>query len=214
MEGPFQPEPVEEPTEVEWFAERLWPWEGQSRVGQWIPEGFERYARIAHEGWFRRSAVAKLAVILAEATTSPDASWYAVWDGYGGLEAIRRRAVEISPRLSASGRRYLLFRVPVQGAKDFGIDSFVHPLVRHRWWMRYVPARFWQPTERRPVFHPPSFWWPEDRAWFLSNEIDAESAYVGGPRSLVDRLRADPHLEVFPASLEDPLDVFRPTEAP
>jgi hypothetical protein len=41
-------EPVGNASAVAWFGERLWRWEGLPRVGQFIPEGFERYARLLH----------------------------------------------------------------------------------------------------------------------------------------------------------------------
>ena len=44
-------EPVSHAEAVSWFAERLWPWEGLLRIGHFIPEGFERYARLLHPAY-------------------------------------------------------------------------------------------------------------------------------------------------------------------
>lgn len=52
----------------------------------------------------------------------------------------------------------------------------------------------------------PAFWWPDDRAWFVSTEIDAQSTYVAGRAELIDRLLATDGLEVYPAALDDPFD--------
>src|SRR5205823_9620956 len=50
---------------------------------------------------------------------------------------------------------------------------------------------------------PPSFWWPQDRAWFVFSEIDLHCTYVGGTAALVERIVADSDLEAFPANLDD-----------
>jgi hypothetical protein len=46
-------------------------------------------------------------------------------------------------------------------------------------------------------FRSPALWWPEDRAWLIHTEIDALSTYVGGPRTMVDRLVGEQVLESF-----------------
>jgi hypothetical protein len=40
----------------------------------------------------------------------------------------------------------------------------------------------------RPTFigRAPSFWWPGDRAWFVSTDIDFPCTYVGGTRRLFE----------------------------
>ncbi len=58
----------------------------------------------------------------------------------------------------------------------------------------------------RALDAPPSFWWPADRAWFVSTDIDASSTYVGGSNALVEQLIAESTLEVFRANLDDPYD--------
>jgi hypothetical protein len=50
----------------------------------------------------------------------------------------------------------------------------------------------------------PSFWWPEDRRWFVATPGHMSTTYVGGSRRLVDRLLlADGRLEAFPAEASD-----------
>jgi hypothetical protein len=46
-------------------------------------------------------------------------------------------------------------------------------------------------------FHSPALWWPYDRAWFVHTEIEASSTYLGGLRSMVDRLVGEQVLECF-----------------
>jgi hypothetical protein len=49
----------------------------------------------------------------------------------------------------------------------------------------------------------PSFWWPEDRRWFVATPGRMSTTYLGGSRCLVDRLLADGRLEAFPAEASD-----------
>jgi hypothetical protein len=49
----------------------------------------------------------------------------------------------------------------------------------------------------------PSFWWPEDRRWFVATPGHMSTTYLGGSRRLVDRLLADGRLEAFPAEASD-----------
>jgi hypothetical protein len=39
-------------------------------------------------------------------------------------------------------------------------------------------------------------WWPADRAWFVTTDIDLVTTYVGGSRACIAGLAADPELEV------------------
>jgi hypothetical protein len=49
----------------------------------------------------------------------------------------------------------------------------------------------------------PSFWWPDDRRWFVTTPEHLSTTYLGGSRSLVDRLLADGRLEAFRAKASD-----------
>ncbi|HJP65682.1 MAG TPA: hypothetical protein VKA30_05190 [Actinomycetota bacterium] len=120
----------------------------------------------------------RLTQLLETETSAPERVWFLVWSGYGSILA--RGAFDLSKPLRSSGRSYVLRR----GA----IDSLVH-------------------EEPGPhISESPSFWWPDDRAWFVSTDIDTLSTYVGGGRSLVSRLLADDLLEAFPAELDDRFD--------
>jgi len=46
-------------------------------------------------------------------------------------------------------------------------------------------------------------WWPEDRAWFVSTEVDFAWSYLGGSRALVDEILVDPRLETFVVDRSD-----------
>lgn len=250
-------EPVSHAEAVSWFAKRLWPWEGVLRVGHFIPEGFERHARLLHPAyhhqdgevpWSRvaewsgrelhptvnfedlatredgrhwssegaagpdeelsRSLCAHLSTILAQFTKTQDRSWFCLWVGYGDIK-LDQPAIEITPRISSSGRRYFLFRGPVKAVANLEFPNAAQPLRATGPWHGGSDE-----TILPPAFHSPNFWWPEDRAWFLSTEIDGPSTYIGGSEGLIARLLADTNLEVLSASVDDPFEGVHPGSGP
>jgi hypothetical protein len=200
------------------------PW---SRVAEWSDQGlhstalFEDLAQRVDGGrWpgsspdtgeLARSVCAHLAGIFEEFTTTPGESWYCVWFGWGDLAEADEAAVEITKRITHSGRRYFLYRGPVAAVTDL---RFPHPTGRGlRSWTPITepsPTPRGAPTGEGELYHSPSFWWPEDRAWFLSTEVHAESTYIGGSARLIERLLEDPNLEALPARPEDPFDGIHP----
>src|SRR3954451_15959459 len=50
----------------------------------------------------------------------------------------------------------------------------------------------------------PNLWWPNDREWFVSTEVDGLSTYVGGRASMIDALMASSKIEAVPATLDSP----------
>jgi hypothetical protein len=256
----IDPTRVKDPAPLEWWAGRVVS--GPS-VRSWMPDVFERYARILHPAhmweaaadgvvtrpvpwkdvsawsgkplhgtssihdlaqrddgasWDRQGGslpqdgqleppyLDRLTEVLAEASSTPEVLWLLVWYGYGrpvtyaiaepgsqvGAGPSRRRSrlprkdldpdtiMEINPTWAGSGRRYFLHRGSIE---------------------RSSRAR-----GRSMLEEPPSFWWPADRAWFVSTDIDSSSTYVGGASALIDQLIAHELLEVFPADLDDPYD--------
>ncbi|MCY4128886.1 MAG: hypothetical protein OXG15_06545 [Gammaproteobacteria bacterium] len=45
--------------------------------------------------------------------------------------------------------------------------------------------------------------WAHDRTWWITNDIDLDTTYIGGSKKLVEGLLASDDLEVWPAELED-----------
>jgi hypothetical protein len=116
-----------------------------------------------------------LATILQAHTTTPDACWFALWDGYGdlGLSSDGGPA-----RLHLPGRSYLLYTGPVTAATAFA-------------------------TPGAP--HAPTLWWPADRAWFVGSDVDLDSSYVGGTEATIDQLLRQPDIEALPTSADTQL---------
>lgn len=119
---------------------------------------------------------------LAEKTSVPREIWMLIWSGYGGPADIIGLPIEVSEQLTASGRKYILRLGEILSSEEERQDSLFE--------------------------HPPSFWWPADRTWFASSDIDASSTYVGGSKELIEELLSDPSLETFPADLDDPYGGF------
>ena len=65
-----------------------------------------------------------------------------------------------------------------------------------------------------PPWLPPNLWWPDDRAWFVSTDIDLASTYVGGSRVCIDAILSAEEVEALPASVDDPLGVAADTINP
>ncbi len=195
-------------------------------LGQLMPDGFEAYARVLHPAidadhdpvrwstvatWtgrkvhrlmqFERIAaipdhpnarppwgdrpragegpLLKLAEILARFTTRASDCWIAVWEGFGGIEMIEELAS--APRMRTPHRGYLLFHGPLESVSL----------------LRRVGA----------PLAAPNLWWPENRAWCVSTDIDLNSTYVGGSKDCIGQLMRDARLEVFEAFIEDRVDV-------
>jgi hypothetical protein len=131
-----------------------------------------------HEGDLPSEFVGPLTRLLTAHTSTPDLCWYCIWEGWGALFALRGYE-EGHPKVEVPGRSYLLIKGSLESLADF--DS-LH------------------------VVDGPSIWWPDDRAWCVSTDIDLDSTYVGGSAECIDALTQDPALEVLPARLEDPVD--------
>jgi hypothetical protein len=164
------------------------------------------------EGHLDRPSCAYLADILEAHTSTPRTSWFCVWSGWGDIdERDLKHGVDVTRRLSASGRPYLLYRGAVDMVISLEFRSrarlLLGPAPAGTLARELVNQDFSVPEDS---FHSPNFWWPEDRAWFLSTEIDAQSTYIAGSEQLIDGLRNDPMVEVVPASPEDPFDGVHP----
>jgi hypothetical protein len=199
---------------AEWVAAGLrksgpaaWP------VASVVPEGFDSYARIQHEhdgdptqveGTIPATQMASLMPVLADFTTTPETTWFAMWEGKGSwyygshsytvfdgpereetlarLDAIsleRDRIMRAAAKFEASGENYFLFRGPLSAAASLGFDDWLHDTA--------------------------NFWWPEDRAWCVGTNIDVPESYVGGTEPLTERLMDVPGLNASQVSPDQDL---------
>ena len=143
-------------------------------------------------GSLDREDAIDLARFLAEFTKTPENCFFAVWEGYGqftpgamsilttsgGQSQFPPPEILASPRLTGVGRNYLLYSGPLSAISSF-FESF------------------WRES--------PTIWWPEDRTWCISTDIDLDSTYVGAQERCVTALAEDSRFEVLPTSLDAPV---------
>lgn len=224
----IDPWPIADQEPVEWLVGRL---TACSRLRCWMPNQFQSYVRVLHpiwesgdqylrwsdvamwagtelipsadfveisrradgarwgdnhslpqEGWMEPETIQALGCILAEATSTPEDLWILAWSGYPRVRppiAVQDdMLVDVDASLSQSGRRYTLQRGTLGMAVPTG----------------------WRAPEHDEH---PNFWWPNDRSWFVSTDIDSASTYVGADIATAQRILELPTLETVPASLED-----------
>ena len=179
---------------------------------------------IAADGVLSEDQLRPLARVLAQHTTTPGEGVAAVWEGWGGLSGgmaafglvggsgpaawFRRATLGIQfrfgrgphgrpvppalpaevidgPRLEVPDRAYFLFST--------GVNAFTDGT-----WRQTAP---WRGPFSDESVQTPSILWPADQAWVLVVEIDEDTAYLGGSRTLAKALLACPDLEAARADL-------------
>lgn len=219
---PLGPEP--DGTVADWWLQQLLPWGRQGiSVGAFVPSSFPSVCQVLHPwrgqgrqrtSWRRLAAhhgfasvpaldqtrdefsipaahdaglsaspgeldqttAAALVDVLSEATTTPDDVFVAVWEGWGDVPLQRFPG---AARLDTQARGHFLLRGPLRGVLTSVAAS------RH---------------DRSAA----GLWWPADRAWFVSTEIDFEWTFVAGNGELMDRLTDDDRLEVARTGFDAP----------
>lgn len=106
-----------------------------------------------------------------------------MWEGYGDLVGLR--AYPDLPRLAMPNRDMLLAQGPLDAVPT---ESFGDP--------GFPPALL------RGAYRSPSLWWPEDRAWCVSTDVDLDSTYLGASSECVAALAGDPRLEAMPVGAD------------
>jgi hypothetical protein len=171
------------------------------------------------EGNLNADIVDGLTPVLAAATTTPESSHYGLWGGWGELHAQSNSAVYFratTSRLGQAGKRRAIRRLRrreirrAQPAYDFVDSCPTQP-----WWggrdtllfdgrvdhVRFIGSL--SPLDDRLCRRSPQWWWPNDRAWFLANEIDYPWTYLGGGVDLIERARAVDGIEAVVVDIAD-----------
>jgi hypothetical protein len=219
---PLTPEP--DGTHAAWWLEQLDPWGAAAvPVGSLVPSGFPAVCQVLHP-WFgpggevvrwrtlaEHSAVTELreryqtshglvpavadrfglsgtegeldvrtaralVEVLGSATATADDVFVAVWEGWGDVPPQRFPG---AAHLDTQARGHLLLRGPLTGV--------LSPV---------AIAGADQPAA--------GLWWPADRAWFVTTEIDFPWTFVAGATALVDLLLGDDRLEVAATTFDAP----------
>lgn len=134
--------------------------------------------------------IVALSCFLSNYTGTPGEYYFAVWDGYGsfgtgssallttsgGILLLPPADVERAKRIKGVGREYLLYSGPAS-FHDFDF----------------------------PGLDGPNIWWPEDRSWCVSTDIDLDSTYIGGSEECIEHLLRHPSLEVLRTTSDAPV---------
>jgi hypothetical protein len=159
------------------------------------------------DGQLERDVCARLARHFQPFTMTPESVWYCVWGGWGGLAGPE---IELAPAIT--GRSYRVFRGPLDAViglvfdiEDPGSVASLTEVTTEEKGERVDESNL-----DALFFHSPSLWWPDDRAWFVHTEVDAQSTYIGGSDDLIRTLLDDPQLEVLPATLDHTFDGVYP----
>ena len=138
----------------------------------------------------------ELVKLLSDFTGASDRCYFAVWDGYGsfsvggmamlspsgGTPILPPEGIEMVQRIKGVARDYILYTGPLSAIESFFI---VRPDL--------------------PDLDGPNIWWPEDRAWCVSTDIDLDSTYIGGSDDCIEALLAHPSLEVSRTTSDAPV---------
>ena len=127
------------------------------------------------EGSLESGLARTLQSVLAQETAGSVPCWFGIWEGFGWLTEAQRAA----PAIEAPGRRWRLFRAPLDHLEQSWESGFENQTS--------------------------NLAWPEDRSWCLATEIDAEVTYVGGSKDLINAILDAPGLEAVPAHLDERL---------
>jgi hypothetical protein len=122
-----------------------------------------------------REICAILVDMLRQHTATPDACWFAVWEGLGGLDN-----EGVIPRIQHPGRDYLLATGPIEDAvPHLGEDA----------------PNIWWPEDRAWIVVSEI-----DYAWtYVAGSVRLIDTIV----RLIDTIASDPRLEALPARLSD-----------
>jgi hypothetical protein len=153
------------------------PWDDEPQTGS-LPTG----------------AWQSLQAALAVNTSTPNACWFGMWDGWtyaSGQQVAYRAAgdtlsVQRQVRLELPDREYVLFSGPLSAYGDIGY---------------LLPSGSFMPSH-------PSLVWPEDHQWMVAADVDLDSTYVGGSKELVAALEAAEIIEACAVQATDSVTAF------
>ncbi|TCK64486.1 hypothetical protein [Curtobacterium sp. PhB136] len=179
---------------------------------------------LPEEGWFDPRHLAALTELLTRATTTPLDLVMALWDGWGDLNGSSTLVVgwQDSATLTATERSELdeyatHAAAEHRRAQDALVASLAGPRLELPF-REYLLLAVTLPELADPTWmadarvgtyldfgHTPQLLWPEDHAWVVATEVDADSTLVAGPRGLIADVLADDRFEAFEVSAVDDL---------
>ena len=179
------------------------------------PSGFEAYARVLHaeqspgdaerdEGHLRGTLLRALCEVLARHTTTPDACYFGLWEGYGDIHGGDAGGflTTFSGPPRWPGRIFTQEKPPPPVPPAFPPHVMDGPLLDEHFLFtgrldeagEWGAASYGQGVPRD--INSPNLIWPADHTWFVTTTIDGTWTGVAGSAGLVADLLAEPRLEV------------------
>jgi hypothetical protein len=187
-----------------WVVERLRPWGDRfpQPVATLMPEGFASYARILHPAraydpfrWIRWSELASdRGVEITAETTFEEASGFALQSGPAG--GIDEPSDGSMPEHLVAKLAEFLHGWPT--TPTFGMPQ-------RQYFLMSGPLSAARALTDAAGGSSPNLWWPHDRAWLVSTEVDGFSTYIGGSASMIDALMVSPTIEAVRTSVNTPI---------
>lgn len=168
-----------DPKPFEWIGESLKPYEDSHTFAQYMPDKFEAYISFQH--YFEPGDTTDvndtdmnaLIVPLQKFTSTPEKAYIGVWEGYGwDFEAnfnLKKR-LDDACKIDQPNRKYNLIESSVPNISAFGDYSHGH------FWAQF-----------------PNMIWPEDRSWYVFQEIDFDITLIGGSEELIREIEQCGH---------------------
>lgn len=148
----------------------------QGRHGRGEPFGVPGFRPPPEEGRVGPLTARALVRLLGPATTAPTDVLVAVWIGWGDISPGRFPG---AARIEIPQREHFLLRGPLEGVlTSVSVSGGDDPVS--------------------------GLWWPADRAWLVSTEIDFPWTFVAGSEELVEDLLDDPELDTLRANHDEP----------
>ena len=209
-------EPDQAEQEVRWSTVAAWndkvshpEMQFHSIGGPWQGAPQQRGQRIyePRTGVLSARQCGALVQLVAKHTTTPDACWLCLWDGYGYLHTGGANYwISPDPQSPPRRSRRFTFRAGPHRSQSLFPDRKRVRLPNRD----YLPFR--GPVEAACGWEDgPNLWWPEDRAWCVASEIDFPYTYVGGSTKLIEEILGHPDLEALAAALTDGISAMSDT---
>jgi hypothetical protein len=189
--------PVLDLAPVAWVGAEITEF-GGSVARSLVPAGYEAYVRIDHgypddaeAGTLSHEELAALSPLLAGRTANAELVTFCLWEGFGYLHR------QVSQHFGADGRRETIVTEPGVDVSGWPRLALPH---RNYYVLRgpitaapCISAYFMAPG--LPWRDGPNLWWPDDRAWFVTSEIDLFATYVACTTELAEAIVADEALD-------------------
>jgi len=189
LEGDME-QPVRWSTVASWTGRAVHPLMQFERIAGLSEEPKDIYkdppwGELPQHGSIPEKECIVLADVLREFTSTPDRCFFGLWEGWGNID---KRLYKADSRVRAPHRDHLLFSGPLDGVMSF-VEERMDP--------------FWGQS--------PSIWWPQDRAWCVTTDVDLFDTFVGGSDECIEAVLGDPGLEALATTLDSGISLAADT---